>query len=410
MSDERHPLDVWLGQVLVGRLAILADKAGRCEFRFHTAYRETYPRPVLGQAFEEGLDASYFNRVRLPAFFANLLPEGALRAMAEKQLRKKQRHELHLLAMLGEDLPGAVRVTPPESTPPDSPEAGHEDVEVGASLPRLRFALSGVQLKVSVLRTEGGGLTIPASGLGGDWIVKLAHVGLPDLPENEHAMMTWASLAGLDAPPAALVPIESIGNLPAQLRELGDTAYAVPRFDRRPGGGRVHMEDFAQVLGRYPDEKYDGMTYERLADAVNELVGRAGFDETLRRLVFMAAIGNGDAHMKNWSLLYPDGVKAQVSPAYDLVSTVRYPKIDDALALPLHRSTAWHDISMTSFERIADASAVPRQEVRALVEETLDRIVAAAPEARRRAPWSAEGWTKIADHWRRVPLLQRRTL
>ena len=409
MSREHTALDVWLGDVLAGRLALREDKAGRCDFRFHPAYVEAYPRPVLGQAFEDDLRASYFNRSRLPAFFANLLPEGALRAMVERQIRGRGRHEIHVLAALGDDLPGAIRVALPEGAPPDSPEADHEDQEHGGDAPRLRFALSGVQLKMSVWKDQGGGLVVPASGLGGNWIVKFAYLGLANVPENEHAMMTWAALAGLDVPRAELVQVETIGKVPARFRELGETAYAVARFDRAPHG-RVHMEDFAQVLACYPDDKYDGMSYERFAALVFLLTGREGLDETLRRLVFMAAIGNGDAHMKNWSLLYPDGVTPRVSPAYDLVSTVAYPRLDDVLALPLHRSRQWSDVSMVSFERIAGACGVPIPAVRDTVNETLDRIAATAEEARARSSWAPEGWGRLAEHWRRVPLLRQRAL
>lgn len=408
MSSERHPLDVWLGQVLVGRLAIRLDKAGRCDFTFHPTYTEAYPRPVLGQAFEDDPRGTYFNRIRLPAFFANLLPEGALRAMLERQVRSKRRHEIHMIAAVGSDLPGAVRVTAAEGEPPDSPPTSHEDRERGVESPTLRFALSGVQLKMSVLQKTGGGLVVPAYGLGGDWIVKFPYVGLDGVQENEHAMMTWASLSGLDVPRAELVSMETIEGLSPRFRELGETAYAVERFDRTENGGRVHMEDFAQVFGRYPDEKYDDMTYERIAELVALVVGAEGLDELFRRYLFMVATGNGDAHMKNWSLLYRDAVTATLSPAYDLVSTVQYPKLDDCLALPLHGSTAWSDVSMASFERLADECGVPGGSVRALVEATIERFAAAAPLARERTQLPASGWEKIAAHWERMPLFKGR--
>jgi len=407
MSAQRHALDIWLSGVLVGRLAILTEKSGRCDFRFHSEYMKSYPRPVLGQAFEEDVRASYFHRTRLPAFFANLLPEGGLRAMAQRQIKRQHRHEIHLLAMLGEDLPGAVRAASPDSAPPESPGADHEDRERSAELPRLRFALSGVQLKMSVLRESSDRLTVPASGLGGDWIVKFPHGDLTDLPENEHAMMTWARLVGIDVPSPELFPIESIDGLPDSLRALGSIAYGVPRFDRRPDKSRVHMEDFAQVLSCYPEDKYDGMTYERLAILSSALAGRRGLEETLRRLVFIVATGNGDAHMKNWSLLYPDGLTPEVSPAYDLVSTVCYRRFSDVLALPFHRSDdAWEDVSMESFDRIADACALARPAARALVEETIVRIATTAKAAEEQSRWAREGWKRLAEHWRRIPLLR----
>jgi len=408
MSNERYPLDVWLGDDLVGRLALRSDKAGRCDFTFHPTYTETYPRPVLGQAFEDDPRGTYFNHIRLPAFFANLLPEGALRAMLERQVHGRGRHEIHMIAAVGADLPGAVRVTASEGGPPDFNEISHENRERDVDSPALRFALSGVQLKMSVLKETGGGLVVPAYGLGGNWIVKFPYVGLDGLPENEHAMMTWAGLSGLDVPRADLVSMATIEGLAPRFRELGETAYAVERFDRIAGGGRVHMEDFAQVFGRYPDEKYSDMSHERMAELVALVVGGQGLDELLRRYLFMVAIGNGDAHMKNWSLLYRDAVTPTLSPAYDLVSTLSYPKLDDCLALPLHRSTAWSDVTMTSFERLADACVVSRAPVRELVEATIDHIAVAAPLARERTRFPAGGWAKIAEHWQRLPLFKGR--
>lgn len=410
MTPERHALDVWLGDRLVGRIAILPEKSGRCDFRFHADYRARYPRPVLGQAFEEDLRTSYFHRTRLPSFFANLLPEGGLRAIAERQIGRRHRHEIHLLALLGEDLPGAVRAAPPDAEGPDSPGGGREERELPPDLPRLRFALSGVQMKMSVLRGSGQRLTIPASGLGGDWIVKFTHSDLLDLPANEHAMMTWARLSGIETPEVELVPVESISGLPAAFHDLGSTVFAIPRFDRLPGGGRVHMEDFAQVLSCYPEDKYDGLSYERLAALAGEIAGREGLSEIARRLVFVVASGNGDAHMKNWSLLYPDGVTPRLSPAYDLVSTIRYPRFDDQMALPLHRSVEWSDVSVESFERIADDCRVSRAWMRAVVDEAITRIAASARDAQDRSSWADEAWIRIAEHWKRVPLFAGRSL
>jgi serine/threonine-protein kinase HipA len=114
----------------------------------------------------------------------------------------------------------------------------------------------------------------------------------------------------------------------------------------------VHIEDFAQILGLYPEQKYAQFNYETLANLVYKLAGESGLDEFIRRLVFVVASGNGDAHLKNWSLIYPDGVNARLSPAYDFVSTIQY-QADDQLALNLARSKRWQDVTRESFLRLA---------------------------------------------------------
>lgn len=64
----------------------------------------------------------------------------------------------------------------------------------------LRLSLPGVQLKFSVLEEYRRGLTIPAEGIGGSWIVKLPSPEFAGAPKNEYSMMTLAQLIGMDVP------------------------------------------------------------------------------------------------------------------------------------------------------------------------------------------------------------------
>ncbi len=109
----------------------------------------------------------------------------------------------------------------------------------------------------------------------------------------------------------------------------------VRRFDRGADGTRVHMEDFAQVFGRYPSEKYTGAAYHNIGVALNSGVSFDSAIEFVRRLALTAITGNGDMHLKNWSLVYPgDGRTPKLAPVYDVLSTIPYiPK--DGLALSL---------------------------------------------------------------------------
>ncbi|WP_083848597.1 HipA domain-containing protein [Thiorhodovibrio frisius] len=114
----------------------------------------------------------------------------------------------------------------------------------------FRFSLAGVQLKFSGAADAAGGLTIPASGVGGDWIVKLPARDYGGVPENEFSMMTLARQIGLSVPAIDLVDLASIQNLPNGLDHLGDKAFVIKRFDRAAQGA-VHIEDFAQVFDLY---------------------------------------------------------------------------------------------------------------------------------------------------------------
>src|SRR5580704_5443593 len=185
----------------------------RATFTFLRTYPDLAPRPVLGQAFEDDLRRRRLGGGgRLPPFFSNLLPEGALRERLASALEVGVEQEFALLAALGRDLPGAVT-----ATPFDDVNTGHDaaiaDDEPPPSPPReqgvLRFSLAGVQLKLSMLR-EGERLTLPASGLGGKWIVKLPSPSWSAPPENEHATMTWAERAGLRVAEHDLMPLNRL--------------------------------------------------------------------------------------------------------------------------------------------------------------------------------------------------------
>ena len=106
----------------------------------------------------------------------------------------------------------------------------------------------------------------------------------------------------------------------------------------------------------------------------------------IRRFVFTIGIGNGDAHLKNWALVYPDGRTARLAPAYDYVSTICYDAGDD-LALPLSGERRWQRFSLERFDEFAIGASLSRRTVRRTVLDTVARMLTA---------W-AETKTQIAD-------------
>lgn len=406
-SDTAGVLDVHLGDVHVGTLTLLADE--RIEFVISEEYRQRYPRPVLGQSFEDDLTRRYTSRIRLPHFFSNLLPEGPLRELIAEREHVSRQREFFLIARLGEDLPGAVVVRPSEvlsfgePVPIEEPQSPSTPQEQEP----LRFSLAGVQLKFSMLRKDRG-MTLPTGGRGGDWIVKLPDNRYDHVPENEFSMMTWARAAGITVPEMKLVKVADIQGLPEGITLREDLAYAIRRFDRPEPGQRIHMEDMAQVLGLYSDEKYKKYNYETVANVILKVAGLGALHEFLRRLVFIIAIGNADAHHKNWSLLYPDGTHAALSPAYDLVSTIQYIP-NDTLALNLAKSKRFEDVSLTSFERLARKLELSTDDVLPVVRSTVSATLDTWSPLHPNLPLSSESKQRIEAHWKRVPLLQDTT-
>ena len=242
---------------------------------------------------------------------------------------------------------------------------------------------------------------LPAHGESGDWIVKTPDDRYPGLVANEAAMMRLASEVGIEVPEVHVRHYDQVDGLGEGVWPSDeDEAYVVRRFDRSPGG-RIHIEDFAQVLGCFGagEEKYRS-TVESLAAIAYRGRDRASLREMVRRTVFNLLIGNGDAHLKNWSLIYPDRKIARLSPAYDLVCTAAYPDHAD-LGLPFFRTARLSEISRDHFVRLQAGLNVDDDDVLNVVDEMIDRFSGAwAAGAAERVPSRVAAW--IEEHFERI--------
>jgi serine/threonine-protein kinase HipA len=373
-----NALAVNLGGRQIGIINLLGGD--RQIFSFLQDYIDDPKRPTLSLSFkgERGGLVTALRPVtsRVPPFFSNLLPEGHLRTYLAEHAGVKPEREFFLLAALGEDLAGAVTVTPLETGErqahgrhdphdKDQKNTARDDTV-------LRFSLAGVQLKFSAVMESSGGLTIPAHGVGGSWIIKLPSTQFPAVPENEYSMLELARAIGIVVPSVKLIPIDEIQGLPKDVARVKGKALAVERFDRASGGQRIHMEDFAQVFGVFPNDKYEGRSYANIAAVLWAETGQESTFEFVRRLVFSVLIGNADMHLKNWSLLYPDGRTPVLSPAYDFVATLPYIP-GDKLALSFGGSRSLHEITLDQVRRFVDRAGLPMKPVWDIVIETVQR-------------------------------------
>ena len=284
------------------------------------------------------------------------------------------KREFFLLWALGTDLPGAVTVTAADGAPLPPDEADDED-DGGAERNRkiLRFSLAGVQLKFSAVKEATGGLTIPAQGRGGAWIVKLPSMKFQNVPENEFSMMSLAAMVGIDVPEHKLMPLKEIAGLPEGIGDVDGSAFVIKRFDRADDGSSVHIEDFAQVFNVFPEDKYKKANSRSLAEVIAAEAGQADVAEFIRRLVFNTLIGNADMHLKNWSLIYPDRRHARLSPAYDFVSTIPYIK-DTKAALTVGRTKKMEEFSRDELTYLAGKARLPEKLVLDTAKETVERF------------------------------------
>ncbi|MBX3201232.1 MAG: type II toxin-antitoxin system HipA family toxin [Labilithrix sp.] len=318
---------VFLDKTLVGQLAPnVATQTTR--FEFDASYAVEGSRPVLGRWFEDH-DISpprRFDGSPLPNYFRNLLPEGALRKVVAARLGPSSLPEYSMLLRLGGDLPGAVRV---ESDELDEGPLDEQERHARAPHDPFRFALTGVQPKLSLYEVADR-LTVPVEGEHGFWIAKFGTPAYRELVQNEHTMLRWAARCGLNVPEHRVVRARDIDRLPEHF-DSDQPVLLVRRFDREGAGRRIHQEDFAQVFDIAPDDKYvsehlelDWVHYGSIGAVVFQLCGFDDFVEYMKRLAFTVLSGNGDAHVKNWALVYPDTLRARLAPVYDFVATVAY--------------------------------------------------------------------------------------
>lgn len=187
-----------------------------------------------------------------------------------------------------------------------------------------KMSISGVQPKLSVkLADREKDPHLEVTGEGGQYILKPQVQAFANLPENEDLCMTIAEDIGIDVPAHCLVHLKD-----------KSLAYVVKRFDRE-GRRKIHQEDFAQILEK--QDKYNG-SVEEIGKKLTTVSEVPGLDVQLffERVVFNFLIGNGDAHVKNYSVIYTEEGLVRLAPAYDLLcSRVVIPEEADESALTI---------------------------------------------------------------------------
>ena len=197
-----------------------------------------------------------------------------------------------------------------------------------------RLSISGVQLKYS-LRLENSGLRL--NDRNGQYILKpvppakqLIH--LDDAPENEHLTMQIAQ---------QFFNINTAANALIHFKD-SQPAFITKRFDVKPDGSKYMQEDFAQLTNRTKHThgetyKYEG-SYEDIGILIKMFVAAAVpvLEKFFQLVVFNYVFSNGDAHLKNFSLIRDDNGEYLLAPAYDLMSTVVHTPHESDTALDLY--------------------------------------------------------------------------
>jgi len=219
-----------------------------------------------------------------------------------------------------------------------------------------RMSISGVQPKLSVIHDpiKHQVLVVERGGL---YILKPQTERFESIPENENLCMNIASTFGIEVPPHSLLPLLD-----------GSLVYLVKRFDRLEDGSKLQQEDFQQLL--QIDDKYDG-SYERIANYIKEHSSVPVLDliRLFERALLFYTLGNGDAHLRNFSLLRSEEIGYQLSPAYDIVnSRLVLPEEREEVCLSLQGKK--NRLSGRDFFRLAEHFGLTRKQA----DNSLDRL------------------------------------
>jgi serine/threonine-protein kinase HipA len=267
-----------------------------------------------------------------PPVFDSLLPEGVLLEQLLRKHKLDKGDKWSQLAAVGQDLTGFVSVLPADRTlkplgkwiprqkarkrgtiTPDENSLPYSIAELVSyhGKRKLQMSLSGVQPKVSAVfsRKENSFKIVET---GGSYILKPTPQAYPGTAEVEAATMELARQAGIEVPPCGWLPSKD-----------GAGVFWTERFDRwgAANRNRLRCEDACQILEVPASWKYAG-NLETLARMIREHCSnpRLQLIKFFHRVVFCWVTGNGDMHLKNWSLI-ENGPLIELAPAYDLLST-----------------------------------------------------------------------------------------
>jgi serine/threonine-protein kinase HipA len=272
-------------------------------------------------------------------FFRELLPEGRMLTRLAQQAALAEQDVIGLLRAYGRDVAGAVQIWDPDV--PGEPKqpalerlsragvagmlAHVQDNPLGNKPIGGKTSLAGVQDKI-VLARAGEGWSRVIDGWPSTHILKPESRDYPTSIYDEEFGARFTRATGLTSFP---IWIEEFAGVPAVLIE---------RYDRSPDAhqGRIHQEDFNQVLGASGNQKYQKyggkVSLERIARVFAALGDRDSLVRLFKLVVVSVAVGNLDLHAKNISALHlPDG-SMTLSPAYDVVPQAHQPN-DGEVAL-----------------------------------------------------------------------------
>ena len=387
MSDR---LAIWLYDT---KVATVEQERRRMRLRYTPEAIQMFPAGAPLLSLQLTVRQDRFPNGVVRSFLDGLLPEGDARRAIAEDFGLRANDTFGLARALGRDCAGALVIQPDDEAAPPRPttltaEPLSDDglarlVDNLRSAPlgvdrRVRISLAGVQEKLLLTRLPDGSWGRPVDGTPSTHILKPEIRSYPQTVENEAFCMRVAKHLYMAV---AGVETTEIG---------GRKLIVVSRYDRiiAPSGAveRVHQEDLCQATGTLPANKYEedgGPSLRKIAGILSE-ADPDSLDSLLRAVTLNVAIGNGDAHAKNFSLLHDRSGALRLAPLYDLLSTLMYG--DDRLAMYIDNVRRTNRVT---FDRLVNEAATwgsSRARAANIVTDLVTRLPDAIERAARETP------------------------
>ena len=371
-------LDVYVCKQLVGVL----DQPDPYSFVFN--YLPDAPSDLPVSLLMPKRTESWLSRELHPVFQISL-PEGALRELITRKFSKHFAHfgDLELLAIVGENMIGRIQVT--QHGQPLSGLTPHESLSqlinedttalvkhyLGARL--HESGVSGGFMKFLAKSPTNQNNGRPTLALN-DWIVKLNDDDHPHIILIEYFGMLAARAAGLTVPEV---------HLSADRKHL-----LIKRFDLKTENNHLGFEDMCSVLGLPARDKFTG-SVERMIKSIRLYCYGAqvqtSYDHFFGQYVLASTIRNGDAHLKNFGLIYDSIQSAVLAPVYDMLSMSVYaPRCsnsndaDDGMAINFEGSKRW--LTSKTIKALASQCMLTTKQSKKWEERIADALVAIAAQ------------------------------
>ncbi|MBO4396717.1 MAG: type II toxin-antitoxin system HipA family toxin [Eubacterium sp.] len=316
------------------------------------------------------------------AFFEGLLPEGFTRREVARKLHADENNYLSILSKLGNECIGALQIqSSDEPATPDSYEKLSATqirklAEEGATkaadiMTKTHLSLAGASGKVGLYYDDKKkNWYLPHGDAPSTHIVKQSHVRLNDIVINERLVMLTAEKLGIDVARSSILNTGKGTD--------SEILFITERYDRTFSGSsktinnlprpfRLHQEDMAQSLGIPSSQKYetsDTGYMKKMFDVIRQNAADPISDQLALwdRIVFSILIGNTDAHLKNYSLLYDRTLKTiKLAPAYDMISTTIYDESTRNMSFFIGGEIALDRINSACLERAARDAGIGKK-------------------------------------------------